>query len=187
MGPTGTGGLYVREGTEIGLTRAGGTGVRSAVRTHLEEYPYRLEYGTVNLLGVAGLSAGVRWVRERGIDSLRDHAMRLTALLRDGMRDIAGVTTYCQDDLSRHVAVLAFNVGGMDAGAVGELLDVDHDIACRTGLHCAPLVHERLGTTAIHGAVRFSIGPFNTEEHVRAALAAVRDVASARNRSRADA
>ena len=181
MGPTGIGGLYVREGIEIGLTRAGGTGVRSAVRTHLEEYPYRLEYGTINLLGVAGLNAGAKWVRDRGMGDIHDHEMRLTTMLRDGVRDIKGVTTYCQDDLTDHIPVFLFNIAGFEAEAAGALLDVDHDIACRTGLHCAPLVHEHLGTTGIHGAIRFSIGPFNTEDHVRSAIAAVKDIAALRN------
>ncbi len=181
MGPTGIGGLYVREGVEIRLTRAGGTGVRSAVRTHLEEYPYRLEYGTVNVLGVAGLNAGVRWVGEQGVADIHAREMRLTAMLRDGVEDVRGVTTYCQDDLADHVPVFLFNVAGFEADATGPLFDVEHDIACRTGLHCAPLAHESLGTAAVHGAIRFSIGPFTTEDDVRAAIAAVRDVASLRN------
>jgi len=181
MGPTGIGGLYVREGVEVRLTRAGGTGVRSAVKTHLEEYPYRLEYGTINLLGVAGLNAGARWVRDRGIDRIHEQEMRLMTLLRDGVKEIKGVTTYCQDDLTRHIAVFLFNIAGFEADETGPLFDVDHDIACRTGLHCAPLVHEHLGTAGIHGAIRFSIGPFNTESDVRSAIAAVRDVASLRN------
>ncbi len=179
LGPTGIGGLYVREGLEIELTRAGGTGVRSAVRTHLPEYPYRLEYGTTNLLGVAGLNAGVKWIQ--GQERLHEEQMRLTTLLRDGVRGIRGVTTYCQDDLTDHIAVFPFNIGGFEAGATSPLFDVDHDIACRTGLHCAPLIHEQLGTTDVHGAIRFSIGPFNTEEHIRSAIAAVRDIASMRN------
>ena len=180
MGPTGVGGLYVREGIEIELTRAGGTGVRSAVRTHLAEYPYRLEYGTPNLVGIAGLNAGVRWVVERGVESLRAHGLKLLTQLRDGVQDIEGVTTYCQDDLARHIPVFLFNIRGFEAGAAGPLFDVDHDIACRTGLHCAPLVHEHLGTSA-HGAIRFSVGPFNTEADVEAAVAAVADIAAMRN------
>ena len=181
QGPTGIGGLYVRDGIQIAHTRAGGTGVRSAVKTHLEEYPYRLEYGTTNLLGVAGLNAGVKWVQQQGLDLLREREMRLTTQLRDGVRDIPGVTTYCQDDLTDHIAVFLFNIKGFEAGATSPLFDVDHDIACRTGLHCAPLIHDQLGTTTLHGAVRFSLGPFNTEQHIQAAIAAVQDVASMRN------
>lgn len=177
MGPTGIGGLYVREGVEIRLTRAGGTGVRSSVRTHLEEYPYRLEYGTVNVLGVAGLQAGLKWVEAKGLSNINDHEMELTRQLVDGLKSIDGVTLYCQDDLIDHISVVSFNVDGLEALHVGTMLDVDHNIASRTGLHCAPRVHEQLGTDAIHGAVRFGIGPFNTAEHIRIAIDAVREIA----------
>ncbi|MBN2358812.1 MAG: aminotransferase class V-fold PLP-dependent enzyme [Deltaproteobacteria bacterium] len=177
-GPTGVGGLYLRPGVEIGLTRAGGTGVRSAIRGHLEEYPYRLEYGTINAVGIAGLQAGVRWVMQQGIAAIHAREMELTTVLRDGLQQIERVRLYCQGDLSDHIGVLLFNVEGMDARQVGELLDVDHDIACRTGLHCAPLAHQVLGTDAHQGGVRFSVGPFNTEQHVAAAIEAVSHVAA---------
>jgi len=178
LGPTGIGGLYVREGIEIRHTRAGGTGVRSAVRTHLEEYPYRLEYGTPNVAGIAGLIAGLKWVLARGLQKIHEQELRLTRMLRDGLRDIPGVTLYCLDDLENHISVLAFNVDGLVAGDVGTMLDVDHNIAARTGLHCAPLVHEQIGTDKIHGAVRFGIGPFNTEEDIAAAIKAVGSIAA---------
>jgi len=177
LGPTGIGGLYVREGIEIKHTRAGGTGVRSAVRTHLNEYPYRLEYGTLNTLGVAGLSAGLKWVLEQGLDNLHEHEMKLTSKLKDGLQDVEGVTLYVQDDLKDHISIFLLNVDGMEAMNTGTILDVDYNIACRTGLHCAPLVHDQLGTTEIHGAVRFGIGPFNTEEHIEAAIEGVTDIA----------
>lgn len=178
LGPTGIGGLYVREGIEIRHTRAGGTGVRSAVKAHLDEYPYRLEYGTPNVMGIAGLKAGVTWVNAKGVEALHREEMRLAEILRDGLRAIPRVVTYCLDSLENHIAVLAFNIEGMDAADVGTMLDVDFGIACRTGLHCAPLVHEQMGTDRIHGAVRFGIGPFNTEEHVRAAVDAVGKIAA---------
>jgi cysteine desulfurase/selenocysteine lyase len=185
FGPMGIGGLYVREGVEIRHTRAGGTGVRSAVRTHLDEYPYRLEYGTVNLVGVAGLNAGVKWLSGQGMDKLHAQEMALLRLLRDGLREIPGVALYCQDDLARHIAVLSFNIAGYEAADVGTMLDVDYNIASRTGLHCAPLVHERLGTDRIHGAVRFGVGPFNIEADIREALQAVREIAAGRKPNRA--
>jgi selenocysteine lyase/cysteine desulfurase len=81
------------------------------------------------------------------------------------------------DDLTDHIGLFLFNVDGIEALNVGTILDVDYDIACRTGLHCAPLVHEHLGTAAIHGAVRFGIGPFNTEEHIHTAIQAIKDIA----------
>jgi cysteine desulfurase/selenocysteine lyase len=183
LGPTGIGGLYVREGIEIRHTRAGGTGVRSALRSHLSEYPYRLEYGTPNVVGIAGLHAGVEWILARGLDVIYEHEMKLTRMLCDGLHAIPGVTLYCQEDLANHISVLAFNVDGMDAADVGTMLDVDYDIACRTGLHCAPLVHEQLGTDKIRGAVRFGIGPFNTEEHILAAVKAVGEIVSFRKKT----
>ena len=104
--------------------------------------------------------------------------MRLAGILLDGLRAIPRVRLYCLDSLANHIAVLAFNVEGLDAADVGTMLDVDFGIACRTGLHCAPLVHEQMGTDKIHGAVRFGIGPFNTEEHIRAAVEAVGKIAA---------
>jgi cysteine desulfurase/selenocysteine lyase len=178
LGPTGIGGLYVREGIDIRLTRAGGTGVRSAVRTHLEEYPYHLEYGTANVVGIAGLNAGLKWILAQGMETLHAQELKLTRMLRDGLREIPGVILYCLDDLANHISVLSFNVDGMDAADVGTMLDVDHNIASRTGLHCAPLVHEQLGTDKIHGSVRFGIGPFNTEGHIAAAIQAVAEIAA---------
>ncbi len=177
LGPTGIGGLYVREGIEIRQTRAGGTGVRSAVRTHLFEYPYRFEYGTLNTLGVAGLHAGVKWIEEKGLNNIHEKEMKLAAMLRDGLKDLEGVILYCQDDLKDHIGILLFNIDGLEALNTGTILDVDYNIACRTGLHCAPLVHEQLGTDKIHGAVRFGIGPFNTEEHIKTAIRAVKEIA----------
>jgi len=178
LGPTGIGGLYVREDVEIRHTRAGGTGVRSAVKTHLNEYPYRLEYGTPNVVGIAGLNAGMKWILAKRPETIHEHEMKLTRILRDGLRDIPGVTLYCADDLTNHISILTFNIDGLDAANVGTMLDVDHDIASRTGLHCAPLVHEQIGTDKIHGAVRFGIGPFNTEEHIKAAIKAVGEIAA---------
>jgi cysteine desulfurase family protein len=183
LGPMGTGGLYVREGVEIRHTRAGGTGVRSAVRGHLEEYPYRLEYGTGNLPGIAGLNAGVRWIEEKGSHTIHELETRLLKQLRDGLREIDGVIMYCQDDLTNHIAVLAFNIEGLEASDTGTMLDVDYNIACRTGLHCAPLVHEQIGTDKIHGAVRFGIGPHNTADQIDSVLSAVKEIAQSRKRA----
>lgn len=184
LGPTGIGGLYVREGVEIRHTRAGGTGVRSAQRAHLDEYPYRLEYGTPNVQGIAGLQAGLKWIARQGLAAIHGQEMALTRKLRDGLRRIEGVTLYCQEDLADHISVLAFNVDGLDSPNVATMLDVDHNIASRAGLHCAPLVHEVLGTAGIDGAVRFGIGPFNTEAQIDTAVAAVAEIAAFQRRKR---
>lgn len=177
LGPTGIGGLYVREGVDIRHTRAGGTGVRSAHRMHLDEYPYRLEYGTGNVMGIAGLHAGLKWIAQKGIDQIHAHEMKLARMLRDGLKALDGVTLYCQDDLTDHISVLSFNIDGMEALDTGTFLDGEYDIACRTGLHCAPLVHEQLGTDQIGGSVRIGIGPFNTEDHIKTTIEAVSEIA----------
>jgi cysteine desulfurase / selenocysteine lyase len=180
MGPTGIGGSYVMENVPVRYTRYGGTGVRSAQKTHLEEFPYRLECGTLNIVGVAGLNAGVRWVNEQGIKSLHEREIALWDKLRKGLQKIDRVTTYCAEDPENQNAVLSFNVNGFESGDVGTLLDVDYNIACRTGLQCAPLVHQGLGTDQIHGTVRLSVGPFNTDEHIEKAIEAVAEIATLR-------
>jgi cysteine desulfurase family protein len=184
MGPTGIGGMYVAEGVEIRHTRAGGTGVRSAYRLHLDEYPWRMEYGTPNVVGIAGLHAGVKWVETQGLHAIEAHEMALMRRLVEGLRGTPGVTMYCQDNLANHIAVMLFNIDGFEAGDTGMLLDVDHSIACRTGLHCAPRVHEQMRTDTVHGGVRFGIGPFNTEAHIDAAIAAVIEIAAAHSTAR---
>lgn len=185
MGPMGIGGMYVREGVEIRHTRAGGTGVRSIQRRHLDEYPYRMEYGTPNLPGIAGLNAGVKWIQRIGLEAIHAHEMALWKRLRDGLARIEGVTLYAQDDLGKpRISVLSFNVDGLEALDTGTMLDVDANIACRTGLHCTPMVHEHLGTDRIHGAVRFGIGPFNTPQHIDTAIQAVADIAEAQRKRR---
>ena len=181
MGPTGIGGSYVREGIDIRQTRFGGTGVRSAVKTHVEEYPYRLEAGTINLLGIAGLNAGVKWIKEQGIENIHQREIMLWDKLRKGLQSIEGVTTYCANSIENQNPVLSFNIKGFDAGDVGTMLDVDYDIACRTGLQCAPRLHEQIGTIDIHGTVRFSVGAFTTDAEIDTAINAVREIAAIRN------
>ena len=178
MGPTGIGGIYSSDNVEIKATRFGGTGVRSAYKFHLEEFPHRLECGTLNIIGVAGLYAGQKWIQEQGIEKIHEKEMKLWSKLRNNIQEIEGITTYCADSIENHNAVLCFNIRGWEAADVGTMLDVDYNIACRTGLQCAPLVHETLGTDKIHGTVRFSLGPFNTEEHIDQAIEAVREIVS---------
>ncbi|MHC4945854.1 MAG: aminotransferase class V-fold PLP-dependent enzyme [Planctomycetota bacterium] len=181
MGPTGIGGLCVGEDVQIRTTRFGGTGVRSAVRTHLDEYPFRLEAGTVNLMGIAGLSAGLDFIEEKGMEKLHQQEMALYKKLRDGVADIPEVTTYCAGSAENHLPVISLNVKNWIAGDVGTLLDVEYGVATRTGLQCAPLVHEGIGTMEIKGTVRLSAGPFNTEEHIDIALKGLRDIADMRS------
>jgi cysteine desulfurase family protein len=179
FGPPGTGGICVADDAHIEGTIYGGTGVRSAHPYHLEEFPYRLEAGTLNLAGIAGLSAGVRWVEAKGIEAIHAHEMSLLGMLQDGLGEIPGVTLHGTVSLERRVPTLSVSVENYDAADVGAFLDVDHDILTRTGLHCAPLLHEHYGT-APRGTVRFSIGPFNTEDHIRRAIRAMEAIQAQR-------
>jgi len=179
FGPTGTGGICVADDAEIRGTIYGGTGVRSAVPLHLEEYPYRLEAGTLNLAGIAGLNAGLNWVKEKGIDNIYAHEMKLFTRLQDGLGEIPGIKFWGTKNLENRVATLSISVANYDAQDVGVILDVEYGIQTRTGLHCAPLVHEHHGSTP-RGTVRISVGAFNTEEHIETAIKAVAEIAADR-------
>ncbi|HPS46141.1 MAG TPA: aminotransferase class V-fold PLP-dependent enzyme [Bacteroidales bacterium] len=181
MGPTGIGGSYVMKNVNVKHTRYGGTGVRSAQKAHLDEFPYRLECGTLNLVGVAGLNAGVKWIQEQGIDKLHEREMALWEKLWKGVKDVENVITYCALNKENKNPVLSLNIKNFESGDVGTMLDVDYNIACRTGLQCAPKVHENIGTDKIHGTVRLSIGAFNTEEHVNKAIQAIKEIAALKN------
>jgi cysteine desulfurase family protein len=177
MGAMGIGGLCVRKHVHLRQVRSGGTGVRSAEPYHLEEYPWRMEFGTPNLPGAASLWAGQDWLEQQGVEAIHAQEMALAARLVEGLRDIPGVRLYCCDRLAHHLPTVSINIDGIEAANVGTILDVDHNVATRTGLHCAPLVHEQLGTVPLHGAVRFSLGPFNTAADIDAALGGVADIA----------
>jgi cysteine desulfurase family protein len=181
FGPTGTGGICVADDAEIRGTISGGTGVRSAAPYHLEDYPYRLEAGTLNLAGIAGLNAGVRWIEEKGLDAIHGHEMRLLGILQEGLETISGVTLHGTRRLEARVPTLSVSVNGYDASDVGTFLDVDFNILTRTGLHCAPLMHEHYGTSP-RGTVRFSVGAFNTESEIREAIQAMDEISAQRNR-----
>lgn len=179
MGFTGIGGLCVRKHVEIRQTRSGGTGVRSAYPFHLEEYPFRMEYGTPNMLGVASLWAGQDFIESSGgVQKIHAREMELANRLVEGLRELEDVRIYGCEDMQNHLSTVTVNIDGMEAGDVGIMLDVDFDIATRTGLHCAPLVHEQIGTIPIHGGVRFSIGAFNTIEDVDAAIHAMAEIST---------
>ncbi|MFC1572101.1 aminotransferase class V-fold PLP-dependent enzyme, partial [Candidatus Eisenbacteria bacterium] len=157
----------------------GGTGVRSAVPYHLKEYPYRLEAGTQNLAGIAGLCAGLKWVQEKGLENIYSHEIELLAMLQEGIINIPGVEIRGTKKLTNRVATLSMTIDGYDASDVGTILDVEYNIQTRTGLHCAPLIHEHCGTTP-RGTVRLSVGPFNTREHITTTIAAIAEVAADR-------
>ena len=176
MGPQGTGGLCVAKGVDIRPFKVGGSGVQSYGRTHPEEMPTRLEAGTLNGHGIAGLGAGADFILETGIDTIRNHEMALAKRFYDGVKDIPGVQVYGDFSSWNRTAVVTLNIGDYDSGAVSDALEEDYGIATRPGAHCAPRMHQALGT-AEQGAVRFSFSWFNTEDEVDAAIQAVKELA----------
>lgn len=179
MGPQGTGGLCVREGVEIEPLKVGGTGVQSYSKTQPREYPTRLEAGTLNSHGLAGLSAALDFLEEVGPDTIAHHERALAESFYEGVRAIEGVRVYGDIVLPDHgprCAVVALNVGDYESGEVSDALAQDYDIATRPGAHCAPLMHEALGTVE-QGIVRFSFSWFNSSDEVEAAVQAVAEIA----------
>jgi len=182
LGPTGTGGLVVGPHVDIRSTRWGGTGVRSASREHPVDFPWRLEAGTLNTVGIVGLAAGMDWIAGKGADALLERERRLADRFLAGCAGLDKVTVHgCGEPNPTalgpdRLPVISVTVTGRPAEEVGLFLDTDWNIAVRTGLQCAPLAHEALGT-APAGSIRFSFGPFNTEADVDVAVAALKDLA----------
>lgn len=176
MGPQGTGGLCIRPGVEIAPWKVGGSGVHSYDRHHPMEYPTRLEAGTLNSHGIAGLSAALDVILEQGVEDIQRAEHALMQRFYEGVRDIPGVTVYGDFSVPERCAIVALNIRDYDSSAVSDELTVTYGIATRPGAHCAPRMHKALGTTE-QGAVRFSFSFYNTEQEVDAAIAAVRAIA----------
>lgn len=175
LGPQGTGGLCLGEGVDLRPFAVGGTGVQSHSRTQPEDYPTRLEAGTLNAHGIAGLGAALDFLEEEGVAALHARAEALTRRFCEAVRILPGVRVY--GDFSRpRTAVAALNIGDWDSGAVADELADRFGIAVRAGAHCAPRLHRALGTTE-QGAVRFSWSCLSTEEETDAAIEAVRTLA----------
>lgn len=176
MGPQGTGGLCIRPDVEIDPWKVGGSGVHSYDRHQPKEYPTRLEAGTLNSHGIAGLSAALDVILERGVADIQRAEHALMQRFYDGVRGISGVTVYGDFSAPERGAIVALNIRDYDSSAVSDELAVTYGIATRPGAHCAPRMHAALGTTE-QGAVRFSFSCYNTEQEVDAAIAAVRAIA----------
>jgi len=175
LGPTGTGALYVGPRVKLQAWREGGTGGDSSSETQPRDLPYFLEGGTPNVLGVAGLAAGIRYVTERGMTSIHDREMDLLERLWQRLDELPGYQTFGHRDRGRRVATLSLRGAALPADEVGGILDEAFDIAIRPGLHCAPYIHRSLATFPV-GTVRVSPGPFSTPEdidHLAQALAEI--------------
>ncbi len=165
MGPTGTGALYAGPRAQVRAWREGGTGGDSSSETQPREFPYFLEGGTPNVLGVAGLAAGLKWVQEHGVESTREHEAALCERLWRRLQELPGFEVFGHRDMSRRVGTLSFRSEALPAAELGGILDQAFDVAIRPGLHCAPYIHRALGTHP-EGTVRVSPGPFNTAEDI---------------------
>ncbi|MEN6350265.1 MAG: aminotransferase class V-fold PLP-dependent enzyme [Syntrophomonas sp.] len=177
LGPQGTGGIYVSPGLEIEPLKEGGTGSLSEYLEHPEFMPDRLESGTPNTPGIAGLLAGVNYVLDIGTETIRKHEQEITGNLIEGLLGIGKVRIHGPRNAARQTAVIAFNIDGMDCGDLSMSLDYDFGIITRSGLHCAPLAHSTIGTME-SGACRLSPGFFTSHEDIEKVIKAVYNIAS---------
>ena len=175
MGPQGTGGLCLREGLKLRPLLVGGTGVNSYEEGQPESMPARLEAGTLNTHGIAGLAAGVDFIETTGQTVIREHEQRLMRQFIAGLQDISGVRIYGDFSDRERAAIVALNLADLDSGEVSDELAQRYEIATRPGAHCAPRLHRALGTDRT-GAVRFSFSWYNTETEVRRALEALKEI-----------
>lgn len=179
FGPPGTGGLYVAPSFTLLPLKEGGTGTDSLSEQQPEVLPEGLEAGTLNTAGIAGLGAGVRFILERGLASIRRREEKLTATLLEELRRVPGVTIYGPADPARQVGVVSFNLAGVTADVVAYLLDTRYNIMTRSGLHCAPQAHRTIGTLEM-GTVRVGLSYFNTEEEIKMLGQALREILQSR-------
>lgn len=177
MGPQGTGGLLVKEGIHIRPLLVGGSGVHSYSKTHPATLPTALEAGTLNTHGIAGLHAALEYLRQEGIDKLYQKEHLLMKTFYEGVRKIPLVKVYGDFTMERRAPIVTLNIGNYDSGQVSDELLTRFDIATRAGAHCAPLMHEALGTKE-QGAVRFSFSHFNTLQEIKEGIEAVRILAT---------
>ena len=173
LGPQGTGGLYVKDGVDVRPYLSGGTGVQTYNEHQPAEMPTRLEAGTLNGHGLAGLDAAIDYINEYGMQTIHDKEMSLMWRFYNGVKDIEGVKIYGDFDVKDRCPIVSINLSDYESGAVSDELANRFEIATRPGGHCAPLMHKALGTVD-QGAVRFSFSHFNTEEEVDTAINAVR-------------
>lgn len=199
-GPQGTGGICIRDGVEIATMKRGGSGVQTYNKEHPQEYPTRLEAGTLNSHGIAGLNAAIDFINEVGIENIEKKEMELTAYFYSEVIKIPKVKVYGNFSFvkdvfkkevrsenyftdreivtlnDKHSAIVALNIGDYDSGEVSDALSNQYEIATRPGAHCAPRLHIALGTKE-QGAVRFSFSYFTTKEELDVAIKAIREIA----------
>lgn len=175
LAPQGTGGMYLRKGLVIRPLKSGGSGVQTYSKTHPIEMPTALEAGTLNGHGIAGLHAAVEYLEKTGVDNIRAREQDLMWRFYEGVKDIPGVKVYGDFSSKNRCPIVTLNIGDYDSSEVSDELLTEYGISTRAGGHCAPLMHEALGTVE-QGAVRFSFSHYNTEEEVDTAIEAIREL-----------
>ena len=175
LGPQGTGGLCIHEGVEIRPFKRGGSGIHSYKKGQPQAYPARLEAGTLNSHGIAGLCAAINYINTITIPVIAKKEQELLWHFYKGICNIPEIHIYGDFDTKERAAILSLNIEGYDSGTVSDLLSQEYDIATRPGAHCAPRMHQALGTTET-GAVRFSFSSFNTMEEVETAIQALKEL-----------
>ena len=175
LGPQGTGGLCIHESVEIRPFKHGGSGIHSYEKGQPQAYPARLEAGTLNSHGIAGLCAAINYINTITIPVIAKKEQELLWHFYKGICNIPEIHIYGDFDTKERAAILSLNIEGYDSGTVSDLLSQEYDIATRPGAHCAPRMHQALGTTET-GAVRFSFSSFNTMEEVDTAIQALKEL-----------
>ena len=181
LGPSGTGGLYIREGVEKNIEPlcVGGTGSRSEMETQPDFMPDRYEAGTPNTAGIAGLQVGVEYVLSKGIGEIKSKEENLTKMFIEGIKNLPGIILYGQTSVERRIPVVSFNIARMDPAAVALELDERFKIMSRSGLQCAPAAHKTIGTFPA-GTVRLSFSYFNTREQIIQSIEALEQISKER-------
>ena len=176
LGPQGTGGLYVREGLHIRPLKSGGSGVLTYSKKHPDDMPTALEAGTLNGHGIAGLGAAISYLEKEGIDKIREKELQHMWKFYHGVKEIPGIKVYGDFETEKRCPIVTLNIWDYDSSEVSDELLMTYGISTRPGAHCAPLMHDALGTVG-QGAVRFSFSHYNTEEEVETAINAIRELA----------
>ncbi|WP_313339318.1 aminotransferase class V-fold PLP-dependent enzyme [Sedimentibacter sp.] len=176
LGPQGTGVLIINCDDEIKHLKEGGTGSESSNIFQPSFYPDKLEAGTHNLPGIAGLNEGVKYILNKGTKSIYSHEKRLLDVFIKEIKNITRIKIYGPKDINQRCGVVSVNLEGIDSSELAFILDTEYGISVRPGLHCAPLAHKTIGTENI-GAVRFSVGPFNKMTEIKAAVKALKEIA----------
>lgn len=177
LGPQGTGALLINSDVEMHQLKEGGTGSESSNLHQPNFYPDKFEAGTPNLPGIAGLNAGLKYIKKRGIKSIYSHEKNLLDLFIKELKKNPKIKIYGSESIDGRCGVVPINITDVDSSEVAYLLDTKYNIAVRPGLHCAPLAHKTIGTEKI-GAVRFSVGPFSKKAEILAAVKALNEISS---------